>query len=289
MSDYFSVCESMAELAARYDGFILDLWGVIHDGQQLYAGAHECLLALRAANKRVILLSNAPRRAALAEVNLGRMGVLPSCYDALITSGEVVFFQLSASQKYGSRYLIVGPERDSGLLDGLQQYQRVFTVSEAEFLLVTGFDDDASAIDEKMEIIKAARAMNLPLICANPDLEIVRQTGVRAWCAGVIAEQYRQMGGEVILIGKPHAEVYDECFAKFADIEKSKIIAIGDNLLTDIRGANAQKIDSCLITGGVLSYEISGAVTDFNFQKKLQNKCNEAKALPKFIAQKFVF
>jgi HAD superfamily hydrolase (TIGR01459 family) len=289
MPDYFSVCDSMADLVERYDGFILDLWGVIHDGQQLYAGAHDCLLALKAANKRVVLLSNAPRRAALAELNLQRMGIFPDCYDMLITSGEIVFRKLAATEKFEKKYLIVGPERDSALLDGLSKYQRVLSVAEAEFLLVTGFDDDASEIDEKMEIITAARARNLPLICANPDLEIVRQTGVRAWCAGVIAEQYRKLGGEVIEIGKPYEEVYAECFSVLANIEKAKILAVGDNLLTDIRGANAQKIDSCLIAGGVLSYEISGAIESEDFQKKLKDKCNETKAFPEFIAQRFVF
>lgn len=272
------------DIIHRYDAFLLDLWGVIHDGATAYPEVHETLGSIREAGKKVIFLSNAPRRAAKAVEGLERLKIEKHLYDHVVTSGEVAYERLKARDMRaftlkGNRYTYIGPERDAGLLDGLD-YVRVEHAKDADFVLVTGYDEDSSPIDEKKPQLEEAIRYQLPLICANPDWVIVRISGVRAYCAGVIAKQYEDMGGVVQYFGKPYPGVYRKSLALLEGVPLSRIAAIGDSLTTDIKGANGMGIDSYLIAGGILGEALNIQHGELPNPKALLRVCEGEGVIP---------
>ncbi len=247
--------DGMAGLAERYDGFILDLWGVIHDGVRAYEGAGDCLRQLRDAGKRCVLLSNAPRRSHAAEKMLARMGLEPDLYSGLLTSGEAAHLALQRRDDpwfaaLGRRVWHLGPERDRSVLVGLD-LDRVDTPAEAEFVLNTGPDDHSGprALAEFEDDLTECARRGLPMICANPDLEVIRG-GVRVICAGTLALRYEQLGGAVRWLGKPDPAIYRPVL-EMLGTPPGRTLAVGDSLRTDIAGAAAAGLDSCWVLGGI--------------------------------------
>ncbi len=245
----------MAALAGRYDGFILDLWGVIHDGVNPYEGAGDCLRHLRDAGKRCVLLSNAPRRSFAAEAMLRRMGLAADLYTGILTSGEAVHLALQHRTDpwfaaLGRRVWHLGPERDRNVLDGLD-LTLVETPAEAEFVLNTGPDDHRAPTDVALfeDVLTECARHSLPMICANPDLEVIRG-GTRVICAGALAERYQQLGGAVRSLGKPDPAIYVPVMALLG-CQPARTLAVGDALRTDIAGAAAAGVDSCWVLGGI--------------------------------------
>ena len=244
-----------APLSQSHDGFIVDLWGVIHDGIAPYPGAVDCLRRLRAAGKRVVLLSNAPRRARLVQEGLRGMGVPDDGYDGILTSGEATRSALLARSDpwfagLGRRVLHLGPRKDRTIFEGLD-LDLVQDPADADFLLNTGPDDESgeNAPEPYLPLLQRCAALHIPMLCANPDLEIVRG-GERIICAGLLSRWYEQYGGTVRSIGKPYAEVY-EVVLPMLGVPKSRILAVGDALATDIAGAKAAGISSCWVLGGI--------------------------------------
>ena len=244
---------SFAELAPLYDGFIVDLWGVIHDGIAPYPGALNCLDRL--SGKKVLLLSNAPRRAGAAVQALRSLGVQDTLYGGILTSGEATWLALRDRADpwfaaLGSRVYHLGPERDRSVIEGLS-LTLVTKPEEAAFVLNTGPDDHRTGDgleDFKPELECCLRA-GLKMICANPDLEIVRG-GVRILCAGALAAYYQAEGGDVRSIGKPDPAIYQRAFDMLG-VASDRILAVGDSLRTDIAGAAASGIDSAWVLGGL--------------------------------------
>jgi HAD superfamily hydrolase (TIGR01459 family) len=256
--------DRFAPLAERYDGFVLDLWGVIHDGVKPYPGAVAALEALRRAGKRSVLLSNAPRRAGAAQAAMRAMGIPDDLYDGILTSGEAVHRALRDRSDawfaaLGRRVLHIGPERDRNVFDTLD-LDEVATPEEAEFVLNTGPDDHrpGQTVEDFRPLLARCRAANLPMICANPDLEVIRG-GVRVICAGALAQAYAAMGGEVRSLGKPDPAIYPAVFDMLRIADRRRILAVGDALRTDIAGATAAGIDGAWIIGGIHAEEL-GAV-----------------------------
>ena len=249
-----TVLPGMSALADRYDGFILDLWGVIHDGVRPYEGAADCLRQLQQAGKRCVLLSNAPRRASAAEAMLQDMGFAPELYAGLLTSGEAVHLALKHRTDpwfaaLGNRVWHLGPERDRNVMHGLG-LEQVATPGEAQFVLNTGPDDHLPAeITAFEDVLQDCARRSLPMICANPDLEVIRG-GVRVICAGALALRYEQMGGAVRSLGKPDPAIYGPVL-EMLGTAKGRTLAVGDSLRTDIAGAAAAGIDSCWVLGGI--------------------------------------
>jgi HAD superfamily hydrolase (TIGR01459 family) len=281
---------SVSALADNFDAFILDLWGVIHDGQTLYPGVKECLQALRKANKKIILLSNAPRRAVVAQESLERMGITDDLYDAIVTSGEAAYQCLADTQSFlfkasGEHFFYIGLEKDRHVLAGLP-YEEVPNPEAAQFVLLSHSYVDNQPLSELTPLLQACRANNLPLLCINPDLEIVRLGGQRVYCAGVLAQEYRVMGGEVIYFGKPHPAVYEACFKLLGDLPKSRIVAVGDNMMTDILGAQKAGIASVLITGGVLGITV-GSPADTDYRAKCEQLFAREELTPQFVLPAF--
>ncbi|MDG6095204.1 TIGR01459 family HAD-type hydrolase [Acetobacter sp. AN02] len=256
------VLQGLEPLSGRYQGYIVDLWGTVHDGITVFPGAADCLARLRKAGKRIVFLSNAPRPAAVVHEQLRAFGIADEWHDGVVTSGEVTrqlllrrgdaeiqarFPWLGTS---GTKVLHIGGDHDLPLYEGLDL---ILTdrPEEARFIMNTGPDDRRGKNDPApyTALLEQAAALKLPMICANPDMEVVKG-GVRLICAGLLASIYEQKGGEVHQIGKPYPEVYAPVFEKLG-LAPSDCLAIGDALATDIRGAKAAGADSLWVLGGI--------------------------------------
>lgn len=245
----------MASLAPLYDGFILDLWGVIHDGVNPYPGAAACLESLRAAGKRIVLLTNAPRRAEPIRKQLRGMGIDDALYDGVMSSGEASHLMLrdrptAWSRGLGDRVFHLGPARDRNVMAGLELVV-LETPDEASCVLNTGPDDHLSPSDigAFLPVLRACAERGLPMVCANPDLEVIRG-GVRVLCAGALAVEYVRLGGTVYSLGKPDPLIYAPVL-EILGLPKDRVLAVGDALRTDIAGAKAAGVDACWVLGGL--------------------------------------
>jgi HAD superfamily hydrolase (TIGR01459 family) len=240
------------EIAADYDGFVLDLWGVVHDGVKPYPGVLNCLRRLLETGKRVALLSNAPRRAYDVVNRITAIGVPEGLYHAVMSSGEEAWQHLKDRTDpfyagLGRKCLHICSDRDLEIRHGLD-LNYVESVMAAEFILNTGPAGWDDTIEDYAPILAASRERGLKMVCANPDL-MVNHGAKLALCAGALAVHYEEIGGQVRWHGKPYPSVYESCFRLLGIDDKSRIVAVGDSLRTDIAGANAVKIDSLLIAG----------------------------------------
>jgi len=254
------VISGVREIAPGYDGFILDLWGVVHDGTAPFPGVLDCMERLIAAGKRLVLLSNAPRRSDDVIRRITRIGVPERLYHGVMSSGEEAWLHLKHRSEpfyaaLGHRCLHIGSERDLEIREGLD-LAFVDTPAEADFILNTGPAEWDDAIETYAPVMHAALARRLPMVCANPDLVVVHN-GKPALCAGALAEEYQRLGGRVRWHGKPHPSVYDSCLGLLGIADKRRILAIGDSLRTDIAGAAGAGIDSLFIAGGIHAAEFS--------------------------------
>lgn len=258
MSDPVPFLSGIAGLADAYDGYIVDLWGVVHNGERPYPGVVDALTRLRARGRRVCLLSNAPRRVASVTRRLAEIGVPPAAYDQALSSGELTYEALRDRpdpfhRALGRRFLHIGPPRDNDVYEGLDLI-RVDRPADAEFVINTGVDDFDETVEDYSGVLQAAAVRDLPMICANPDLVVV--AGQRlVICAGALAAHYQTLGGRVAYHGKPYERVYDRCVALLG-AARARVLAIGDSFRTDIAGANAAGLDSLLVAGGIHADEL---------------------------------
>ncbi len=254
MASELRLLAGIGEVAQSYDGFILDVWGVLHDGLKPFPGVLEALTRLKELGKRTVVLSNAPRRAAPVAARLAEIGIPATLYDHIHTSGEETWQHLSRRDDpfyaaLGRACYLIAPPRDNGVMEGLD-FDRVEDVKDAEFVFNTGpwgWDEDVARYET---MLQAARARDLPMVCANPDL-VVHHQGRRAICAGAIAQRYEHLGGTVRWHGKPYASIYETTLALLDIGDRRRILAIGDSLRTDIAGANGAGIDSVLVAAGI--------------------------------------
>ena len=247
----------LAELAPHYDALICDIWGVVHNGHAPFVEAAAALKRFRAERGPVVLLTNAPRTAQSVADQFHAIGVPDDCYDAIITSGDAAREDLMAriTQKGSVALYYVGPERDTSLFAGLAVTRT--GIAEADVALSTGLVDDLTETpDDYSDILAAMKQKTLSLICANPDLKVHRGTQL-CWCAGALARDYEAIGGDVIYYGKPKAAIYDIARHALKRVgEAKRILAIGDGLVTDVRGANQAGLDVLFIADGVHGEEV---------------------------------
>jgi HAD superfamily hydrolase (TIGR01459 family) len=246
------------KLAARYDGFILDLWGVIHDGIAPLPGAVDCLRCLIDSGKRTALLSNAPRRADDVIRRITRIGVPEAGYQHVMSSGEEAWQYLHRRDDpfyatLGRRCLHIGSDRDLEIRDGLD-LEFVERADAADFVLNTGPAGWDDTIEDYAPLLRRCLDRRLPMVCVNPDLVVMHGNNL-ALCAGALAEWYEAEGGRVRWHGKPHRSVYDACVILLGIAPRARILAVGDSLRTDIAGAAAAGLDSLLIAGGIHAEE----------------------------------
>lgn len=238
----------------RYDAVVIDLWGVIHDGVHLYPGVADCLQRLADKNIPYAMLSNAPRRATAIAESMEQMGLSPALYPHIMSSGEATWRGLKDRREawfdgVGDKCLHIGPERDANLFDETT-LQRVNSVVDADFILNTGPWEDGETIADYEDQLSAGARSGLKMICANPDLEVIRG-GNRIICAGALAQRYEELGGDVLYYGKPYPPIYDSCLHLIGNPDPGKVLAIGDSLRTDIAGAAGMGMDSILVLGGI--------------------------------------
>jgi HAD superfamily hydrolase (TIGR01459 family) len=244
------IITSIDAIADSYDAFFCDVWGVLHNGRAAYAEASAALQRLRSAGKSVILVTNVPKPRDTLPPQLDRAGVPRDAWDAIVTSGDAIRFELAARAP-GPMYRIGPYEYDRALWEGLNLKEA--PLNDAAFVAISGLNRDDETPADYADIISEACARNLDLLCANPD--IVVQWGDRMiWCAGAIARDYAALGGKVIMAGKPFAPIY-ELAARELDairsIDRTRILCIGDGIPTDVRGANAQNLDCLFIASGM--------------------------------------
>jgi HAD superfamily hydrolase (TIGR01459 family) len=249
----------LSQVADRYEGFVLDLWGVLYDGERPYPLALEALRALARRRKRIAVLSNGPRRAAAVAERMAALGITPDLYDVLHSSGEETWQSLKDRSdpwytRLGRRAFLLVPERDRGLLDGLD-IAAADSPAEAEFILLTGTARPDETVADYEAVLAEGARRRLPMVCANPDLEVMR-AGVREICAGALAQRYEALGGFVRYHGKPDPSVYRTCFAALRVADRARILAVGDSLRTDIAGAMRTGIDSVFVVGGIHAEEL---------------------------------
>src|SRR5712691_1044207 len=284
------VIDGMHALAPNYDGFILDLWGVVHDGTAPFPGVLDCMGRLITAGKRVVLLSNAPRRSDDVVRRIEKIGVPAGLYHGVISSGEEAWQHLFRRDDpfyatLGRRCLQIGSERDLEMREGLD-LDFVATPAEADFILNTGPAEWEDTIEDYVPVLDIAQAIGLPMVCANPDLVVIHN-GRPALCAGALAEHYESIGGRVRWHGKPYPSVYDNCLALMGVAERRRILAIGDSLRTDIAGAAGAGIDALLIAGGVHADEfIADGTLD---QGRIAAGIRESGTNPIAVAARFVW
>jgi HAD superfamily hydrolase (TIGR01459 family) len=246
--------QSLKEVAAAYDGFLIDIWGVIHNGVVLYPDVLDTLQWLQESNKKTLLLSNAPRRLHLAKQKLAELGLAITSYGDIYTSGEDCHQALRNRstpwhQNLGNKFYHLGPERDRTIFLGLDAYTEAQDVATADFVLITGTLHPMDTVADYETLLNAAHRRQLPVLCANPDRYVVYGSE-KIICAGKLAEAYQTKGGDVYYHGKPYPAIYAAACAKLGVVSQ-KILAIGDSLSTDIQGAQGAGIDTLWILNGI--------------------------------------
>jgi HAD superfamily hydrolase (TIGR01459 family) len=248
----------LSDIAADYDALVCDVWGVVHDGHHAHEAACDALRRFRQTRGPVVLLTNAPRVPAAVQDQFKGIGVPPDCYDVIVSSGGACRAELTRRSAGGELPLYyIGSDRDFSIFQGLDI--RLAPLEEARAALCTGLrDDDTEVPGDYAAELAAMAAKGLTMLCANPDLVVHR--GKRLyWCAGALARDYAALGGGIIYYGKPHRPVYDMARAEIAARSggnAKKMLAIGDGMPTDIKGANAEGLDVLFIADGIHGEEV---------------------------------
>jgi len=254
----------LSEIFHLYDIFVIDLWGVMHNGIALNSKAVEVVENLSKNSKKIVFLSNAPRPRSKVVEFLKKLRMNDKFLSHVITSGEAAMYAINEN-KFGKKFYHLGPPRDQSLFQKVVKNK--VALDKCDFIVCTGlFDDHEDDLNYYKELLKDHTSKKL--ICTNPDL-IVHRGNVEELCAGSIAKIFEALGGEVIYYGKPYTEIYKMCFNK-----GEKVLAIGDNLRTDIKGANNLNIDSLFIYNGIHKNEIKTKEELLTLLKKHDVKTN---------------
>ena len=251
--------ERLRDLVAGVDVVLSDIWGVVHNGLVAFPEACEALHTFRAQGGTVILITNAPRPADSVQRQLRKLGVADETYDAIVSSGDLT--RRFVADHPGKKIYWLGPERDNSIYRGLDHM--LAPLEAADYIVCTGpFDDETESAEDYRAMLLQARERRLTLICANPDIVVERGDRL-IYCAGAIAELYRELGGEVIFYGKPHRPIYERAMQLAAQhrgrpAPLDRVMAIGDSVRTDLTGALGFGIDCLFVTRGIHSEEFEG-------------------------------
>jgi HAD superfamily hydrolase (TIGR01459 family) len=251
--------ERLSDLVDGVEVILSDIWGVVHNGLESFPEACEALHTYRRRGGTVILITNAPRPADSVQRQLRKLGVADETYDAIVSSGDLT--RNFVADHPGKKIFWIGPERDSSIHRGLDAVMA--PLEQADYIICTGlFDDETESAEDYRAMMLQAREHKLPLICANPDIVVERGDRL-IYCAGAIAELYRELGGEAIFYGKPHRPIYERAMALAAErrgrpTSLDRVLAIGDSVRTDLTGALGFGIDCLFLTRGIHSEEFEG-------------------------------
>ncbi len=254
------VIAGLSDIAAQYDAILCDVWGVIHNGRENFPEACRALAEFQRNRGPVVLISNAPRPSRFVVSQLDQLGVPREAWSGFVTSGDATFAEL-VKRAPGPAWT-VGPARDAGLYEG-SGVDLTETPDQAAFISCTGlFDDVTEAPEDYRERFELCARRDLEMICANPD-RVVQRGDTMIWCAGALADLYQSMGGRVLMAGKPFAPIYELSYAEVdrlagREVDRSRVLAIGDGIQTDVAGANNQHLDLLFIAGGIHVAELAG-------------------------------
>jgi HAD superfamily hydrolase (TIGR01459 family) len=249
--------DHFATLAPNYDAILSDVWGVIHNGVESFPAASEALRRFRETGGTVCLISNAPRPGAQVTRLLDHLHVPHAAYDAIVTSGDVT--RDCVARRAGEPVFHIGPERDLTIFTGLDA--PFGPLETAHYVICSGlYDDEVETPDDYRELIGKIRARNLFMVCANPDVVVERGDRL-VYCAGAIADLYAELGGEVFYAGKPYRPLYDLALAEVTRVRGKpapldRVLAIGDSVRTDLKGAHDLGADCLFVTAGIHADEL---------------------------------
>ncbi len=256
------IIQSLSDISTRYDALFVDLWGCVHDGLKPFPSAVKALQDYRAQGGTVVLVTNSPRPRLAVEAQLGEIGVARDAWDVIATSGDSARAAMFRGV-VGQKVYVLGEEHDAPFFEEISVVEDPTEITkvplkEAEGIVCLGPEDPYADPDINRPDFLYAKQKGLKLLCANPDI-VVDRGDKREWCAGALAKLYTEMGGESLYFGKPHPPIYDlarrRLSALDADVADSSILAIGDGILTDIKGAMGEDIDSLFISGGLAAAE----------------------------------
>lgn len=246
------ILDGLSGLAPRYDAWLCDVWGVLHDGVRVFDAAAATCRAFRAQGGTILLVSNSPRPASRVVQQLDRFGMPREGYDGIVTSGDVT--RAILRDRPGARVFHLGPERDKPIFEGLDL--SFAPPSDADLVVCSGlFDDTTEGPDDYADLLQEMKTRTLPMLCANPDLQVERGDRL-VYCAGAIAQAYEALGGEVVYSGKPYLPIYDLAFRRLPEhagrvVPHERVLAIGDGLKTDMAGAAAAGLDCVFVASGL--------------------------------------
>ena len=258
------VIERLRDIADRYDALFCDVWGCVHNGVRPFGEAVNSLAEFSNEGGTVVLLTNAPRPWRHVEQQFAALGVRRDSWDLIVTSGDAAKTALF-ERRTGQRVFHIGPDRDSAFFEPESAAQRAAGVErvamgEADGIVCTGlFDDTAESPEDYRGMLSAAAAKNLPFLCVNPDI-VVDRGELRVFCAGALAQLYAQLGGRVLILGKPRPEIYQLARNRLAEVRPEpvsdrRILCIGDGVTTDIKGAERERLPCLFVTGGLAARE----------------------------------
>lgn len=248
-----------SSLASGYDVVLSDIWGVVHNGLASFPHACDALLRMRARGGTVVLVTNAPRPSTVVARQLEKLHVPRQTYDAIVSSGDVTRGVIE--ERPGQSVHHLGPERDRSIFDGLNV--TFAPLESADYVICSGLnDDEAESPDDYRAQLDIMRERGLFMVCANPDVVVERGNRL-VYCAGAIADLYATLGGEVLYAGKPYWPIYDKALAKAEaaakkPIARDRVLAIGDSVRTDLKGAHAAGLDFLFVTSGIHAEELGG-------------------------------
>src|SRR3954471_12250131 len=251
--------EKLRDLVGGLEVVLSDIWGVVHNGLVAFPEACEALHTYRKQGGTVILITNAPRPADSVQRQLRKLGVADDTYDAIVSSGDLT--RNFVASRPGKKMFWLGPERDSSIYRGLDA--TTAPLEQADYIVCTGlFDDETESAEDYRAMMLQAREHKLTLICANPDIVVERGDRL-IYCAGAVAELYRELGGEVIFYGKPHRPIYERAMALAAEQRGAptplkRVLAIGDSVRTDLAGAHGFGINCLFVTRGIHAGDFEG-------------------------------
>ena len=256
------IITSLAEISDRYDALFCDLWGCVHDGLTPFADAISAMQSFRTKGGTVMLVTNSPRPHAPVRKQLQRIGVPDNAYDGIATSGDSARAAMFRGA-VGQNIYFIGQTHDQDFFSPLELVEDPKTITqvtleEAEGIVCCGPFDPLADLQEMQPQLLFAKSKGLKLLCANPDI-VVDRGNTREWCAGALAKLYTEIGGESLYFGKPHSPIYDLARLRLNTLGKSipdsRILCVGDGVLTDIDGALGEELDSLFITGGLAARE----------------------------------
>ncbi|MDV6333000.1 TIGR01459 family HAD-type hydrolase [Asticcacaulis sp. 201] len=252
----------LADIATDYDAIFCDIWGVIHNGRQHFPPAYEALRRFKAERGPVILISNSPRPRESLVGQLASLGILDDGFSDVVSSGDATREYLKKFAPQGPAWRI-GDPREQSLYDGIDIDLSGKPETAAFISCTSPFDDENDTLDQYQHAFTIAAQRKIVMICANPD-KVVQRGDKIIMCAGSLADLYASLGGPVIMAGKPYAPIYEMCYQALEKItgkphDKTRILAIGDGLPTDVLGANGQGLDLLFIAAGIHAAEATNA------------------------------